>query len=83
MDPDKRVQEAIRSMFAQFEHQTSIRQLAIHYPIAIDASEHAFALEQQETDSSASSNPAFAWKQHNMLPIARLNNTTSQTQKNR
>ncbi len=31
MDPNQRVQEAIRSMFAQFEHQTSIRQLAIHY----------------------------------------------------
>ena len=30
-DPDERVQQALRSMFAQFVHQTSIRQLAIWY----------------------------------------------------
>lgn len=31
LDPDARVQQAIRSMFEQFEHQTSIRQLALAY----------------------------------------------------
>lgn len=31
MDPDERVQQAIRSMFEQFEHATSVRQLAIAY----------------------------------------------------
>lgn len=31
LDPDKRVQQAIRSMFEQFEGQTSIRQLAMAY----------------------------------------------------
>jgi len=31
MDPDKRVQQAIRSMFEKFGHSTSIRQLALSY----------------------------------------------------
>ncbi len=31
VDPDKRVQQAIRSMFEQFEHATSVRQLALSY----------------------------------------------------
>jgi DNA invertase Pin-like site-specific DNA recombinase len=31
LDPDGRVQQAIRSMFEQFEHQTSVRQLAMVY----------------------------------------------------
>ena len=31
MDPDQRVQEAIRSMFDQFGHATSVRQLALSY----------------------------------------------------
>ncbi len=31
IDPDKRVQQAIRSMFSMFEHATSVRQLAIQY----------------------------------------------------
>ena len=31
MDPDKRVQQAIRSMFEKFAHSTSIRQLALSY----------------------------------------------------
>ena len=31
LDPDERVQQAIRSMFEQFEHHTSIRQLALSY----------------------------------------------------
>jgi hypothetical protein len=31
VDPDIRVQQAIRSLFAKFEHQTSIRQLAMAY----------------------------------------------------
>jgi DNA invertase Pin-like site-specific DNA recombinase len=31
MDPDARVQQAIRSMFEKFEHATSVRQLALVY----------------------------------------------------
>ncbi len=31
LDPDARVQGALRSMFEQFEHQTSVRQLALAY----------------------------------------------------
>ena len=31
IDPDERVQQAIRSMFEQFEHATSVRQLAMSY----------------------------------------------------
>jgi hypothetical protein len=31
VDPDIRVQQAVRSLFARFEHQTSIRQLAMAY----------------------------------------------------
>ena len=31
LDPDERVQQAIRSMFEQFEHATSVRQLALSY----------------------------------------------------
>ncbi len=31
MDPDKRVQQAVRSMFEEFGHSTSIRQLALSY----------------------------------------------------
>jgi len=31
VDPDTRVQQAVRSLFARFEHQTSIRQLAMAY----------------------------------------------------
>lgn len=31
IDPDERVQQAIRSMFDQFEHATSVRQLALSY----------------------------------------------------
>lgn len=31
IDPDERVQQAIRSMFDQFEHATSVRQLALAY----------------------------------------------------
>lgn len=31
MDPDERVQQALRSMFEQFEHTTSVRQLALTY----------------------------------------------------
>ena len=31
VDPDERVQQALRSMFDQFEHATSVRQLAMSY----------------------------------------------------
>jgi len=31
LDPDQRVQQAIRSMFERFEHATSVRQLALSY----------------------------------------------------
>jgi DNA invertase Pin-like site-specific DNA recombinase len=31
VDPDERVQQAVRSMFEQFEHATSVRQLALSY----------------------------------------------------
>ena len=31
LDPDERVRQAIRSMFESFEHQTSVRQLALTY----------------------------------------------------